>query len=128
MFEKMFFALVMLIGLTNTSALCMAWDYTIDASNLTHMAAGSKIAPDSKITIPAGGKIVLLDKNNRQIVCMGKYQGPVANCPPPQSCPFWKRMLGLCAGKNGLACVGGGTRGPDCHATNKAGGVRSISK
>lgn len=63
----------------------------IAVSNAGHIAPGSMLEPGSTITIPAGGKVTLINERGKVLQIGGPYSGPVV-----------RKMAGGAAGGNGL--------------------------
>ena len=58
-------------------------DYEVMRSNVPAHPAGQKLPTGSTLTIPAGGKVILIDRTGGSIStreCAGSYSGPIEKC------------------------------------------------
>lgn len=59
-------------------------DYVVDTSNVPAYKPEDKIAKGTRIVVPDGGKLTLIDRTGpspKQRACAGKYEGPIDACP-----------------------------------------------
>jgi hypothetical protein len=97
--RKLLGAMLVLLGVA--SATAAPNDFEVMSSNVAAHPPGQKLAKGSKLTVPVGGKVILIDRTGGSIStkeCTGTFDGPVEKCSAqgPATSPM----------------TGGGTRGP----------------
>ena len=89
-----------LVLLGASIALAAPNDFEVMTSNVAAHPAGQKLPKGSTLTIPAGGKVILIDRTGGAIStkeCTGSFSGPVERCSAQRG--------------SSAPVVGGGTRG-----------------
>ena len=80
---KILIAIALMLAAMAAEAVA-ANEFEVQSSSVPAFKAGDKISTGTKLTLPEGAKITIIDRTGAAAVmreCQGKYDGPIEKCP-----------------------------------------------